>query len=105
MKYRWSIAPSQPALAEFLAKVGLTSVSFADTQNPNTEQEIANAEASVASAQAAYDKVAAGASSSELAAAQAAVTSAQAAYNAATASAFFGLPPNRVVELGAQIQL
>jgi KUP system potassium uptake protein len=25
--------------------------------------------------------------------------------NAATASAFFGLPPNRVVELGAQIQL
>ena len=27
------------------------------------------------------------------------------ARNARTASAFFGLPPNRVVELGAQIQL
>jgi KUP system potassium uptake protein len=27
------------------------------------------------------------------------------ARNAQTASAFFGLPPNRVVELGAQIQL
>ena len=25
--------------------------------------------------------------------------------NAATASAFFGLPPNRVVELGAQVQI
>jgi KUP system potassium uptake protein len=25
--------------------------------------------------------------------------------NAQTASAFFGLPPNRVVEMGAQIQL
>jgi KUP system potassium uptake protein len=27
------------------------------------------------------------------------------ARNARTASAFFGLPPNRVVEMGAQIQL
>jgi KUP system potassium uptake protein len=27
------------------------------------------------------------------------------ARNAQTASAFFGLPPNRVVEMGAQIQL
>jgi KUP system potassium uptake protein len=27
------------------------------------------------------------------------------ARNAATASQFFGLPPNRVVEMGAQIQL
>jgi KUP system potassium uptake protein len=27
------------------------------------------------------------------------------ARNAVTASAFFGLPPNRVVEMGAQIQL
>jgi KUP system potassium uptake protein len=27
------------------------------------------------------------------------------ARNAQTASAFFGLPPNRVVEMGAQIEL
>ncbi len=60
---------------------------LAQTKNPNTEQDIANARAQLESAQAAYDKVAAGASAAKLASAQAQVASAQAAYDAAVKSA------------------
>jgi HlyD family secretion protein len=60
---------------------------LAQTENPNTEQDIADAQAKVDSAQAAYDKVAAGASQADLASAKAQLASAQAAYDAAVKSA------------------
>lgn len=61
---------------------------LAQTLNGNaTPEEIAAAEAAVASAQATYDKVAQGPAPADLAAAQAAVNSAQAAYDAAVKAA------------------
>ncbi len=65
----------------------IAEAQFAQTKDPNTEQDIANARAKVESAQAAYDKVIAGASQADLASAKAQVASAQAAYDAAVKSA------------------
>jgi HlyD family secretion protein len=63
---------------------------LAQAKSPNTAQDIASARAQVDAAQAAYDKLVAGAASSDIAAAQAAVTSAQAAYTAAVNAANAG---------------
>ena len=60
---------------------------LAQAKNPNTPQDIASAQAQFDAAQAAYNKLVAGASTSDMAAAQAAVASAQAAYVAAVKSA------------------
>jgi HlyD family secretion protein len=60
---------------------------LAQTQNPSTSEDIANARAQVDSAQAAYDKLVAGPDKADLAAAQSAVASAQASYDAAVKSA------------------
>jgi multidrug efflux pump subunit AcrA (membrane-fusion protein) len=63
------------------AELGLKNAqaTLAQTQNPNTEADIANATAQLTSAQAAYDKLKAGPTAAELATAQAQVTSAKAA--------------------------
>jgi HlyD family secretion protein len=63
---------------------------LAQAKNPNTAQDIASARAQVDSAQAAYNKLVAGAAASDIAAAQTAVTSAQAAYTAAVNAANAG---------------
>lgn len=60
---------------------------LAQTKAPATAQDIANARARLESAQASYNKLAAGPTQAELAAAQAAVASAQAAYDAAVKAA------------------
>jgi HlyD family secretion protein len=60
---------------------------LAQTKAPATAQDIANARARLESAQASYNKLAAGPTQAELAAAQAALASAQAAYDAAVKSA------------------
>jgi HlyD family secretion protein len=71
------------------AEIALKSaqLTLAQTQNPNTAADVADARAQLASAQAAYDKLVAGPSQTDVATAQAQMTSAKAAYDAAVKSA------------------
>jgi HlyD family secretion protein len=60
---------------------------LAQTKSPSTEQDIANARSRLDSVQASYNKLAAGPNKTDLAAAQGSVASSQAAYDAAVKSA------------------
>lgn len=71
------------------AKVNLdvARIKLAQTKNPTTEQDLANARVRVEAAQANYDKLATGPNQAELTAAQASVASARASYDAALKAA------------------
>jgi HlyD family secretion protein len=86
------------------AKVNLRTAQakLAQTKNPTTAQDIANARAQLDAAKANYNKLASGPSQAELTAAQGAVTSAQAAHDAALKAA--GAPSSQLAQAQATLE-